>query len=224
MRPAEPQAILTPITEAAIFLVADRRSRRRGRRPRPARGRQRAQALGRLPHPRGRADLRGRHRRCGSGTGCSARRGRPGCTRSARWPARGTAPPATPGDLFFHLRAHRLDLCFELAQRLIDRLAGHARRSSTRCTDSGPSTSATCSASSTAPRTRRARPRRGGADRRRGPAVRRRELCRRQKYVHDLAGVGRAARRGAGARDRPDEADDIELPDDVQARRTRTSR
>ena len=30
--------------------------------------------------------------------------------------------PATPGDLLFHLRAHRLDLCFELAQRLMDRL------------------------------------------------------------------------------------------------------
>ncbi len=34
--------------------------------------------------------------------------------------------PATPGDLFFHLRAHRFDLCFELAQRLSDRLRGHA--------------------------------------------------------------------------------------------------
>jgi porphyrinogen peroxidase len=35
--------------------------------------------------------------------------------------------PATPGDLLFHIRAHRLDLCFELAQRLTDRLSGHAR-------------------------------------------------------------------------------------------------
>jgi putative iron-dependent peroxidase len=34
--------------------------------------------------------------------------------------------PATPGDLFFHLRAHRLDLCFELAQLLMDRLGPHA--------------------------------------------------------------------------------------------------
>ena len=32
------------------------------------------------------------------------------------------AAPATPGDLLFHLRAHRLDLCFELAQRLMERL------------------------------------------------------------------------------------------------------
>jgi putative iron-dependent peroxidase len=34
---------------------------------------------------------------------------------------------ATPGDLIFHIRAHRLDLCFELAQRLVDRLRGGAR-------------------------------------------------------------------------------------------------
>ncbi len=32
--------------------------------------------------------------------------------------------PATPGDLFFHIRAHRLDLCFELAQLLTGRLEG----------------------------------------------------------------------------------------------------
>jgi putative iron-dependent peroxidase len=35
--------------------------------------------------------------------------------------------PATAGDLFFHLRAHRLDLCFELAQRLTSRLGGYTR-------------------------------------------------------------------------------------------------
>jgi len=33
---------------------------------------------------------------------------------------------ATPGDLLFHIRAHRFDLCFELAQRLTDRLRGFA--------------------------------------------------------------------------------------------------
>jgi putative iron-dependent peroxidase len=32
----------------------------------------------------------------------------------------------TPGDLLFHIRAARLDLCFELAQRLTERLEGHA--------------------------------------------------------------------------------------------------
>jgi putative iron-dependent peroxidase len=33
---------------------------------------------------------------------------------------------ATPGDLLFHIRAHRFDMCFELAQRLTDRLRGLA--------------------------------------------------------------------------------------------------
>ena len=35
--------------------------------------------------------------------------------------------PSTPGDLLFHIRAHRLDLCFELSARLLDRLDGAAR-------------------------------------------------------------------------------------------------
>ena len=35
--------------------------------------------------------------------------------------------PATAGDLLFHIRAHRLDLCFELAQRLAGRLTGYGR-------------------------------------------------------------------------------------------------
>jgi porphyrinogen peroxidase len=34
--------------------------------------------------------------------------------------------PATPADLLFHIRAHRFDLCFELAQRLTERLRGLA--------------------------------------------------------------------------------------------------
>jgi porphyrinogen peroxidase len=33
---------------------------------------------------------------------------------------------ATPGDLLFHIRAHRFDLCFELAQRLTEPLRGLA--------------------------------------------------------------------------------------------------
>jgi putative iron-dependent peroxidase len=40
---------------------------------------------------------------------------------------RGTvhAAVSTPGDLLFHLRARRLDLCFELARQLMARLVGH---------------------------------------------------------------------------------------------------
>jgi putative iron-dependent peroxidase len=34
---------------------------------------------------------------------------------------------ATPGDLLIHIRARRLDMCFELAQRLMSRLDGHAQ-------------------------------------------------------------------------------------------------
>ena len=33
---------------------------------------------------------------------------------------------STPGDLLFHIRANRFDMCFELAQRLTDRLRGRA--------------------------------------------------------------------------------------------------
>jgi putative iron-dependent peroxidase len=33
---------------------------------------------------------------------------------------------ATPGDLLFHIRSHRFDMCFELAQRLTERLRDHA--------------------------------------------------------------------------------------------------
>ena len=34
---------------------------------------------------------------------------------------------STPGDLLFHIRAHRMDLCFELAGLLVNRLAGSAQ-------------------------------------------------------------------------------------------------
>jgi putative iron-dependent peroxidase len=34
---------------------------------------------------------------------------------------------STPGDLLFHVRAHRFDLCFELGQRLVDRFDGAVR-------------------------------------------------------------------------------------------------
>ncbi|MFJ3664926.1 Dyp-type peroxidase [Streptomyces sp. NPDC090106] len=34
--------------------------------------------------------------------------------------------PATPGDLLFHLRARRMDLCFELARLIVDRLGASA--------------------------------------------------------------------------------------------------
>jgi porphyrinogen peroxidase len=35
--------------------------------------------------------------------------------------------PSTPGDLFFHIRADRLDMCFELARLIVDRLGPKVR-------------------------------------------------------------------------------------------------
>ena len=118
----EPQPMLTPLTDRGDLPGADDRPGRRGRRPRSPRRRGRPAALGRVPDPGRRAGLRDRHRLGRRGTGCSAARGRPSCIRSAS--SRGPAPaPATPGDLLFHMRANRLDLCFEFASQVMNRLA-----------------------------------------------------------------------------------------------------
>ena len=62
-----------------------------------------------------------------------------------------------PGDLLFHIRAKRMDLCFELATQIMARVGGAVDAPSTRCTAFATSTTATSSASSTAPRTRAGR-------------------------------------------------------------------
>ena len=122
----EPQAILTPLTEAAIFLTA-------------------------LVDPGGEegvrsllADVSGLKRSvgfrlpegeltCVVGIGAdvwSRLFGGPQPASLHRFPGFAGArhdAPATPGDLLFHLRAHRLDLCFELAHRLASRLAPYGR-------------------------------------------------------------------------------------------------
>jgi putative iron-dependent peroxidase len=122
----EPQRILTPFTEAAIFLVltvdqgaedelrdvlADVQGLRR--------------SVGfRIPE----ADLS-----CVTGIGAELWDRLFGRPRPAGLhpflEIRGAehTAPSTPGDLLFHIRAHRMDLCFELAQRLVERLAGLAR-------------------------------------------------------------------------------------------------
>jgi putative iron-dependent peroxidase len=35
--------------------------------------------------------------------------------------------PSTPGDLLLHVRAHHMDVCFELSRQVMDRLRGHAQ-------------------------------------------------------------------------------------------------
>jgi putative iron-dependent peroxidase len=126
MQATEPQAVLTPITEAAIFLtvmveagaedaVRDVLSDVSGL----------TRSVGfRIPE----GDLT-----CVVGVGADAwdrlfRLPRPAELHPFREVAgpRHIAP-ATPGDLLFHVRAHRLDLCFELAQRLTSRLTGSGR-------------------------------------------------------------------------------------------------
>jgi putative iron-dependent peroxidase len=122
---AEPQSVLTPITEAAIFLVLTVE-------PGPV------DAVRDLL-----ADVSGLRR----AVGFRVPEGELTCVvgvGSALWDRLYGAPrPAglrplaeivgarhtavsTPGDLLFHLGAHRLDLCFELAQRLMARLNRYA--------------------------------------------------------------------------------------------------
>jgi putative iron-dependent peroxidase len=122
----EPQAVLTPLTASAIFLtlvvepgaedgvrdvLADVSGLRR--------------SVGfRLPEGR---------LACVAGVGAEVWDRLFGAPRPASLhPFREIAGPrhtarATPGDLLFHIRADRLDLCFELAQRLVARLGGYAR-------------------------------------------------------------------------------------------------
>jgi putative iron-dependent peroxidase len=121
----EPQAVLTPITEAAIFLVLTVEPGAEG------------EVHDLLP------DVSGLKRSvgfripegeltCVTGLGSALWDRTFGAPRPAGlhpFPgfagAKHTAA-ATPGDLLFHIRAHRLDLCFELAQHLTERLAGSA--------------------------------------------------------------------------------------------------
>jgi porphyrinogen peroxidase len=123
---AEPQAVLTPITESAIFLVAT---------VDPGAEDDLRDLL---------ADVSGLRRSvgfripegalsCVVGIGSTLWDRLFGSLRPARLHpfrelagARHTAV-ATPGDLLFHIRAHRLDLCFELAERLTNRLLAYAQ-------------------------------------------------------------------------------------------------
>ncbi len=121
----EPQAVLSPLTGAAVFLVLT---------VEPG-GEDTVRAL--LP------DLAGLRRSVGfrapeGGLTCVTGIGSElwdrlfdGPRPAALHPFREVAgarhlAPATPGDLLLHLRAERMDLCFELAGQLTGRLAGAA--------------------------------------------------------------------------------------------------
>jgi putative iron-dependent peroxidase len=121
---AEPQAILSPITESAIFLTLVVKDVEAVRDVLPDVGGLRRSVGFRAPEA-------GLTCVVGLGAGLWDRLGagaRPAGLHPFR-EVRGERhlAPATPGDLFFHIRARRLDLCFELAQLLCDRLEGAAR-------------------------------------------------------------------------------------------------
>src|ERR1700754_1948056 len=124
--PEEPQSILSPLTDAAIFLTVCV----------DAGGED--EVLDLLP------DLGGLRRSVGfrapdAGLSCVVGIGAElwGRLFDAPLPAelhpfrelRGPlhTAPSTPGDLFLHIRADRLDLCFELARLIADRLDEHVR-------------------------------------------------------------------------------------------------
>jgi putative iron-dependent peroxidase len=122
----EPQAILTPLTEAAIFLTAV---------VEPGAEREVRDLLADVSGLKRSVGFRSPEGELACVVGVGARIwdrlfGVPRPAGLHPFPGFGGAvhrAPATPGDVLIHIRAHRLDLCFELAYRLTGRLAGHAR-------------------------------------------------------------------------------------------------
>ncbi|MET8542047.1 Dyp-type peroxidase [Kitasatospora sp. NPDC004799] len=123
--PTEPQAVLSPLTSAAVFLVLT---------VEPGREAAVRELLPELAALRRAVGFRAPD----GGLTCVTGIG------SELWDRLFTGPrpaslhpfqevagprhraPATPGDLLLHLRAERMDLCFELAAQLTERLAGAA--------------------------------------------------------------------------------------------------
>jgi putative iron-dependent peroxidase len=123
----EPQAVAAPLTKAAIFLVVvispDEGSA-------DVAGSLCADMSG-LVRAVGFRDLTGRLS-CVTGIGPAAWDRLTGLARPAglhpfrEIHAGGRHAVSTPGDLMFHIRATRMDLCFQLAQQITTRLAGAA--------------------------------------------------------------------------------------------------
>jgi putative iron-dependent peroxidase len=117
----EPQAVIAPLTGAAIFLVALAEPGAEGAI---------RDLIGDLPgliRAVGFRDLDG-HLSCVTGFGATAwdrisGRRRPAGLHPFREIRAGSRQAvATPGDLLFHIRAVRMDLCFELATQIMTRL------------------------------------------------------------------------------------------------------
>jgi putative iron-dependent peroxidase len=124
--PAQPQDVLTPITEAAVFLTAC-----------VERGGEAtiADLLPDLAGLRRSVGFRAPDARLSLVVGIGAAlwdrlfdAPRPACLHPFR-ELRGSVhtAPSTPGDLFFHIRADRMDMCFELARLVVERLGPGVR-------------------------------------------------------------------------------------------------
>jgi len=124
-QPAEPQAVVSPLTKAAIFLVVvvnpgDASA---------ATARGVCADVSALVRAVGFRDLNGRLS-CVTGIGAAAWDRLTDLPRPAGLHpfieifAAGRHAVSTAGDLLFHIRATRMDLCFELATQLMNRLAG----------------------------------------------------------------------------------------------------
>jgi putative iron-dependent peroxidase len=126
--PAEPQAVVAPLTKAAIFLVAvvnpDAAS--------AGAAVSLCADVSALVRAVGFRDLKG-HLTCVTGIGAAAWDRLTGLPRPAglhpfQELRAGTRHAVrTPGDLLFHIRATRMDLCFELASLIMARLDGVAQ-------------------------------------------------------------------------------------------------
>jgi len=121
--PIEPQSIVTPLSRAAVFLVLTIDP------PERALGRvlEVISDIGGLTRAVGFRDLRGRLS-CNVGIGSDAwdRLHRPQRPAQLRRFAEIRGPvhiaPATPGDLLFHIRAERSDMCFDLERLILQAL------------------------------------------------------------------------------------------------------
>jgi putative iron-dependent peroxidase len=122
----EPQPILTPLTEAAVFLVLT---------VEPGAEDEVRDLLADVSALTRSVGFRAHEGAltCVVGIGSAVWDGLFGSPRPAQLhafrPLQGAqhAAVATPGDLLFHIRADRLDLCFELAALLVGRLQGRVR-------------------------------------------------------------------------------------------------
>ena len=126
----EAQRVLAPLTTAAIFLVVTIRPGADGDAALRAMG----EDIGGLVRSIGFRDLEGQLS-CVVGIGSDAwdrivAPAPPGSRPQGLHPFRsiesaGRVAPSTPGDLLFHIRATRFDLCFELAATILRRLGPH---------------------------------------------------------------------------------------------------